>query len=95
MKSRYVNLRKYPAGSPENKKITYPGKGTRFGKHLYITYPAVFFFFFFFFFFRKMSKIEYTLWGLHRGIIHVLQTQFSSLFRGFFFLPKFTAFFRF
>ena len=33
MKSRYVSLRKNPAGSPENKKISYPGKGTRFGKH--------------------------------------------------------------
>ena len=28
MKSRYVSLRKNPAGSPENKKISYPGKGT-------------------------------------------------------------------
>ena len=37
MKSRYVSLRKNPAGSPENKKISYPGKGTRFGKHLFIT----------------------------------------------------------
>ena len=46
MKSRYVSLRKNPAGSPENeKKISYPGKGTRFGKHLFITYV----------------KIEYTL----------------------------------
>ena len=44
MKSRYVSLRKNPAGSPE-KKISYPGKGTRFGKHLFITYV----------------KIEYTL----------------------------------
>ena len=48
MKSRYVSLRKNPAGSPENKKISYPGKGTRFGKHLFITYV----------------KIEYTLWHL-------------------------------
>ena len=38
MKSRYVSLRKNPAGSPENKKISYPGKGMRFGKHLFITY---------------------------------------------------------
>ena len=45
MKSRYVRLRKNPAGSPENKKISYPGKGTRFGKHLFIT----------------CLKIEYTL----------------------------------
>ena len=45
MKSRYVSLRKNPAGSPENKKISYPGKGTRFGKHLFIMY----------------LKIEYTL----------------------------------
>ena len=45
MKSRYVSLRKNPAGSPENKKISYPGKGTRFGKHLFIT----------------CLKIEYTL----------------------------------
>ena len=45
MKSRYVCLRKNPAGSPENKKISYPGKGTRFGKHLFIT----------------CLKIEYTL----------------------------------
>ena len=45
MKSRYVSFRKNPAGSPENKKISYPGKGTRFGKHLFITY----------------LKIEYTL----------------------------------
>ena len=45
MKSRYVSLRKNPAGSPENKKISYPGKGTRFGKHLFTTYV----------------KIEYTL----------------------------------
>ena len=37
MKSRYVSLRKNPAGSPENKKISYPGKGTRFGKHLFFT----------------------------------------------------------
>ena len=36
MKSRYVSLRKNPAGSPENKKISYPGKGTRFGKHLFL-----------------------------------------------------------
>ena len=34
MKSRCVSLRKNPAGSPENEKISYPGKGTRFGKHL-------------------------------------------------------------
>ena len=46
MKSRYVSLRKNPAGWPENKIISYPGKGTRFGKHLFITY----------------LKIEYTLW---------------------------------
>ena len=46
MKSRYVSLRKNPAGSPENKKISYPGKGTRFGKHLFI----------------MCLKIEYTLW---------------------------------
>ena len=45
MKSRYVSLRKNPAGSPENKKISYPGKSTRFGKHLFIT----------------CLKIEYTL----------------------------------
>ena len=45
MKSRYVSLRKNPAGSPENKKISYPGKGTCFGKHLFIT----------------CLKIEYTL----------------------------------
>ena len=45
MKSRYVSLRKNPAGSPENTKISYPGKGTRFGKHLFIT----------------CLKIEYTL----------------------------------
>ena len=45
MKTCYVSLRKNPAGSPENKKISYPGKGTRFGKHLFITY----------------LKIEYTL----------------------------------
>ena len=45
MKSRYISLRKNPAGSPENKKISYPGKGTRFGKHLFIT----------------CLKIEYTL----------------------------------
>ena len=45
MKSRYVSLSKNQAGSPENKKISYPGKGTRFGKHLFITY----------------LKIEYTL----------------------------------
>ena len=45
MKSRYVSLRKNPAGSPENQKIIYPGKGTRFGKHLFIT----------------CVKIEYTL----------------------------------
>ena len=45
MKSRYVSLRKNPAGSPENKKISYPGKGTRFGKHLFFMY----------------LKIEYTL----------------------------------
>ena len=45
MKSRYVSLRKNPAGSPEIKKISYPGKGTRFGKHLFIT----------------CLKIEYTL----------------------------------
>ena len=45
MKSCYVSLRKNPAGSPENKKISYPGKGTRFGKHLFSTY----------------LKIEYTL----------------------------------
>ena len=37
MKSHYVSLRKNPADSPENKKISYPGKGTRFGKHLFIT----------------------------------------------------------
>ena len=36
MKSRYVSLRKNPAGSPENKKNKYPGKGTRFGKHLFL-----------------------------------------------------------
>ena len=47
MKSRDVNLRLNPAGLPENKKITYPGKGTCFCKHLFITYPAVF---------RKMLK---------------------------------------
>ena len=47
MKSRYVSLRKNPAGSPENKKISYPGKGTRFGKHLFFT----------------CLKIEYTLCG--------------------------------
>ena len=41
MKSRYVSLRKNPAGSPENKKISYPGKGTRFGKHLCITYVKI------------------------------------------------------
>ena len=29
VKSRYVSLRKNPAGSPENKKISYPGKGAR------------------------------------------------------------------
>ena len=46
MKSRYVSLRKNPAGSPENKEISYPGKGTRFSKHLFISY----------------LKIEYTLW---------------------------------
>ena len=46
MKSRYVSLRKNPAGSPEYKKISYPGKGTRFGIHLFIT----------------CLKIEYTLW---------------------------------
>ena len=45
MKSRYVSLRKNPAGSPENKKISFPGKGTRFGKHLFFT----------------CLKIEYTL----------------------------------
>ena len=45
LKSRYVSLRKNPAGSPENKKISYPGKGTRFGKHLFFT----------------CLKIEYTL----------------------------------
>ena len=45
MKSRYVSLRKNPAGSPEYKKMSYPGKGMRFGKHLFITYV----------------KIEYTL----------------------------------
>ena len=45
MKSCYVSLRKNPAGSPENKKISYPGKGTRFGKHLFFMY----------------LKIEYTL----------------------------------
>ena len=45
MKSRYVSLRKNPVGSPENEKISYPGKGTGFGKHLFITY----------------LKIEYTL----------------------------------
>ena len=37
MKSRCVSLRKNPAGSPENKKLSYPGKGTRFGKHLFFT----------------------------------------------------------
>ena len=37
MKSRYVSLRKNPADSPENKNIRYPGKRTRFGKHLFIT----------------------------------------------------------
>ena len=47
MKSRYVSLRKNPAGSPENKKISYPGKGTRFGKYLFTT----------------CLKIEYTLCG--------------------------------
>ena len=46
MKSRYVSLRKNPAGPQENKKISYPGKGTRSGKHLFIT----------------CLKIEYTLW---------------------------------
>ena len=45
MKSRYVSLRKNPADSPENKKISYPGEGTRFCKHLFIT----------------CLKIEYTL----------------------------------
>ena len=49
MKSRYTSLRKNPAGSPENKKIGYPGKGTRFGKHLFI----------------MCLKIEYTLWHRH------------------------------
>ena len=51
MKSRYVSLRKNPAGSPENKKISYPGKGTRFGKHLFIT----------------CLKIEYTLCKMSLG----------------------------
>ena len=37
MKSHCASLGKNPAGSPENKKISYPGKGTRFGKHLFIT----------------------------------------------------------
>ena len=41
MKSPYVSLRKNPAGSPENKKMSYPGKGTRFGKHLFITYLKI------------------------------------------------------
>ena len=53
MKSRYVSLRKNPAGWPENKKkkeISYQGKGTRFGKHLFITYV----------------KIEYTLCSCQR-----------------------------
>ena len=52
MKSRYVSLRKNPAGSPENKKISYPGKGTRFGKHLFFT----------------CLKIEYTLWRCFKQI---------------------------
>ena len=47
MKSRYVSLIKNPAGSPGNKKINYPGKGTSFGKQLFIT----------------CLKIEYTLWN--------------------------------
>ena len=38
MKSRCVSFRKNPAGSPENKKICYPGKGTRFDRHLFITF---------------------------------------------------------
>ena len=38
MKSRYVSLKRNPAGLPENKKVSYSGKGTRFGKHLFITY---------------------------------------------------------
>ena len=53
MKSRYVSLRKNPADSPENKKISYPGKGTRFGKHLFIT----------------CLKIEYTLCSENRCVV--------------------------
>ena len=53
MKSRYISLRKNPAGSTENKKISYPGKGTRFGKHLFIT----------------CLKIEYTLCILKLAVI--------------------------
>ena len=51
MKSRYVSLRKNPAESPKIKKNKLPGKGTRFGKHLFITY----------------LKIEYTLCTLSKA----------------------------
>ena len=53
MKSGYVSLRKNPADLPENKKISYPGKGTRFGKHLFIT----------------CLKIEYTLWSCPFSVV--------------------------
>ena len=60
MKSRYVSLRKNPADSPENKKISYPGKGTRFGKHLFIT----------------RLKIEYTLCSSKMQKYNVSHTLF-------------------
>ena len=64
MKSRYRSLRKNPAGSPENKKISYPGKGTRFGKHLFITYV----------------KIEYTLCVTPRSKkSHTLSSKVTKL----------------
>ena len=67
MKSRYVSLRKNPAGSPENKKISYPGKGTRFGKHLFIT----------------CLKIEYTLWKIflekHFSVVWQMSNSFKEV----------------
>ena len=64
MKSCYVSLRKNPAGSPENKKISYPGKGTRFGKHLFITY----------------LKIEYTLCSLEPFIVKGVRNCLITLY---------------
>ena len=59
MKSRYISLRKNPAGSPENKKISYPGKGTRFVKHLFFT----------------CLKIEYTLCNSYSVFLSRLRSR--------------------